>query len=126
TPAAEPAVQGFEIAAPLAAEVDGATVAWTERRLLLRAAARANSEGEALRQRVTAAETALLALNVPGPGKPYTLHRERMEAAVRAILQRQGVAEWVQGAIAEEEPVRRARPAKKRRWQVRVTVDEAA
>src|SRR5712692_2709717 len=59
TPEEEPAVQGFEIAAPLELLVDGATVAWTERRLLLRAAARANSEGEALRQRVTSAETAL-------------------------------------------------------------------
>src|SRR6266566_980527 len=107
TPEAEPAVQGFEIAAPLAEWVDGATVAWTERRLLLRAAARAKSDGEALRQRVTSAETALLALNVPGPGKRYTLQRERMEAAVRAIRQRQGVAEWVQVAIEEVVPVRR-------------------
>jgi len=120
TPEAEPAVQGFEIAVPLEAEGDGATVAWTERRLLLRAAARANSEGEALRQRVTTAETALRALNVPGPGKPYTLQRERMAAAVRAILQRQGVAEWVEGAIEAVGPVT------KRRWQVRVTVDEEA
>src|SRR6266852_880645 len=31
TPEAEPAVQGFEIAVPLAVEVDGVTVAWTER-----------------------------------------------------------------------------------------------
>jgi transposase len=123
TPEAEPAVQGFEVAAPLAAAVDGATVAWTERRLLLRSAARAKSEGEALRQRVTTAETALAALNVPGPGKRYTLQRERMEGAVRAILQRQGVAEWVQVAIEEVVPVRRWA---KRRWQVRVTVDAAA
>jgi transposase len=133
TPEEEPAVQGFEIAAPLAAEGDGATVAWTERRLLLRSAARAKSEGEALRQRVTSAETSLGALNVPGPGKPYTLHRERMEGAVRAILQRQEVAEWVQIAIEEVVQVRRVRRSQgqrahrvtERRWQVRVTVDEA-
>ena len=134
TPEEEPAVQGFEIAAPLAAEVDGATVAWTERRLLLRSAARATSEAEALRQRVTTAETSLRALNEPGPGKPYTLHRERMEGAVRAILQRQGVAEWVQVAIEEVVQVRRVRRSQgqrahrvtERRWQARVTVDEAA
>jgi transposase len=134
TPEEEPAVAGFEIAAPLAAAVDGATVAWTERRLLLRAAARAKSEAEALRQRVTSAETALGALNVPGPGKPYTLHRERMEAAVRAILQRQGVAEWVAVAIEAVEQGRRVRASRgrrahrvtERRWQVRVTVDAAA
>jgi hypothetical protein len=126
TPEAEPAVQGLEIAAPLEVLLEGATVAWTERRMLLRAAARANSEGEALRQRVTTAETALWALNVPGPGKRYTLQRERMEGAVRAILQRQGVAEWVPVAIAEVVPVRGARPVTKRRWQVRVTVDKAA
>src|SRR5206468_7667927 len=117
------AVAGFEIAAPLEAPVDGATVAWTERRLLFRSAARANSEAESLRQRVTAAETALRALNVPGPGKLYTLHRERMEAAVRAILQRQAVGEWVQVAIEAVVPVRRGT---KRRWPVRVTVDAAA
>jgi transposase len=123
TPEAEPAVQGLEIAAPLVVLLDGATVAWTERRLLLRAAARAKSEGEALRQRVTSAETALAALNVPGPGKRYTLQPERMAAAVRAILQRQAVGEWVQVAIEEVVPVRRGT---KRRWQVRVTVDEEA
>jgi transposase len=133
TPDAEPAVQGFEIAAPLEAPVDGATVAWTERRLLFRSTARANSEAESLRQRVTAAETALRALNVPGPGKPYTLHRERMEAAVQAILQRQAVMEWVQVAVEEVTQVRRVRASRgrrarrvtERRWQVRVTVDEA-
>jgi transposase len=123
TPEAEPAVQGLEIAAPLVVLLDGATVAWTERRLLLRAAARAKSEGEALRQRVTSAETALAALNVPGPGKRYTLQPERMAAAVRAILQRQAVGEWVQVAIEEVVPVRRGT---KRRWRVRVTVDEEA
>src|SRR5438876_780263 len=77
TPEAEPAVQGFEIAVPLAVEVDGATVAWTERCMLFRSAIRAKSEAESLRQRVTTAKSSLLALNVPGPGKPYTLHRER-------------------------------------------------
>jgi transposase len=123
TPEAEPAVQGFEIAVPLEAVGDGATVAWTERRLLFRSAARAKSEAESLRQRVTTAESSLGALNVPGPGKPYTLRRERMEAAVRAILQRQAVGEWVQGAIEEVLPVRRWT---KRRGQVRVTVDEEA
>ncbi len=133
TPDEEPAVQGLEIAAPLEVPVDGATVAWTERRWLLRSTARANSEAESLRQRVTTAETALRALNVPGPGKPYTLHRERMEAAVRAILQRQAVAEWVPVAIEEAVQERRVRAFRgrrahrvvERRWQVQVTVDEA-
>jgi transposase len=123
TPEAEPEAEGFEVTEPLVAAVDGATVAWTERRLLVRSRARAESEARALQQRVTTAETSLRALNVPGPGKPYTLHRERMEAAVRAILQRQAVGEWVQVAIEEVVPVRRGT---KRRWQVRVTVDEAA
>lgn len=134
TPEAEPAVAGFEIAVPLAAPVDGTTVEWTERRLLVRSAVRAQSEAQSLRQRVTAAEAALRALNVPGPGKPYTLHRERLEGAVRGILQRQGVAAWIQVAIEEVVPVRRARryrgqrarPVTARRWQVQVTVDEAA
>jgi hypothetical protein len=123
TPAAEPAVEGFEIVVPLAVAVDGETVAWTERRLLARSAAREKSEAQALRQRVATGAAALEALNVRGPGKRYTLHRERMEAAVRAILQRQGVAAWVQGVV--EEAVR-ARPGRERRWQVRVTTDEAA
>jgi transposase len=119
----EPAIEGFEIAVPLAVPVDGETVAWTERRLLTRSASREKSEAQALRQRVTAAETALRALNVPGPGKPYTLRRERMEGAVRGILQRPGVAAWVQAVIKEAVP---ARPGRERRWQVQVTVDEVA
>jgi transposase len=134
TPDAEPAVAGFEIAVPLEAQGEGTTVAWTERRLLSRSAARATSEAQSLRQRVTAAETALRALNVPGPGKPYTRHRERLEGAVRAILQRQAVAEWIQVGIEETVQVRRvrryqgqrARRVTERRWQVQVTVDEAA
>ncbi len=132
TPDEAPAVAGFEIAVPLEAEVDGTAVAWTERRLLARSTARAESEAQSLRQRVTVAETALRALNVPGPGKPYTLHRERMEAAVQAIRQRQGVAEWVAVAIEEvvqvrrgrRSPGQRARRVVERRWQVQVTVDE--
>jgi transposase len=118
TPEAEPAVAGFEIAVALETAVDGAPVAWTERRLLLRSAARATSEAAALRERVAAAETALRALNVPGPGKPYTRRRERLEAAVRTILARPGVAACVRTTIAELKA--------ERRWQVRVTVDEAA
>jgi transposase len=134
TPDAEPEAEGFEVTVPLEAPVDGTPVAWTERRLLVRSTARAQSEAQSLRQRVTAAETALRALNVPGPGKPYTLHRERREAAVQAILQRQGVAEWVQVATEEVVQVRRVRRSQgqrarrvvERRWQVRVTVDAAA
>jgi transposase len=134
TPNEEPAVAGFEIAVPLAAPVEGMTVEWTERRLLARSASRAQSETQSLRQRVTAAEAALRALNVPGPGKPYTLHRDRLEGAVRAILAREGVAEWVQVAIEEVVQVRRlrryrgqrARRATEQRWQVQVTVDVAA
>jgi transposase len=134
TPAEEPVVAGFEIAVPLAVEVEGTTVAWTERRLLARSAARATSEGQALRQRVTEAEAALRALNVPGPGKPYTLHRERLEAAVRAIRQRPAVAECVAVAIEEvvqvrrgrRSPGQRARRVTERRWQAQVTVDAAA
>ena len=118
TPEEEPAVAGLEISVPLAAELDGATVAWTERRLLLRSAARATSEAQALRERVAAAEAALRALNVPGPGKRYTLDRGRMEAAVRAIRQRPGVAACVRTTIGERKA--------ERRWQVRVTVDAAA
>lgn len=118
TPEAEPAVAGFEIAVPLAAELDGATVGWTERRLLMRSAARATSEAAALRERVTAAEAALRALNVPGPGKRYTLDRGRMEAAVRAIRQRPGVAACLRTTIREGKTARR--------WQVRVTVDTEA
>jgi transposase len=118
TPAVEAAVAGFEISVPLAAALDGATVAWTERRLLLRSAARATSEAAALRERVTAAEAALRALNVPGPGKRYTLDRGRMEAAVRAIRQRPGVAACVRTTIVERKA--------ERRWQVRVTVDAEA
>jgi transposase len=134
TPAAEPAVTGFEIAVPLEVLVEGTTVAWTERRLLARAADRATSEAQALQQRVRTAEAALGALNVPGPGKPYTLHRERLEGAVRAILQRQAVGEWVQTAIEEVVQTRRlrayrgqrARRVTERRWQVQVTVDETS
>jgi transposase len=118
TPAAEPAIAGFEITTTLETELDGTPVAWTERRLLLRSAARATSEAQALRERVAAAETALRALNIPGPGKPYTRRRERLEAAVRTILARPGVATCVRTTIVELKA--------ERRFQVRVTVDEAA
>src|SRR5262249_49696008 len=118
TPGEEPAVAGVGIALPLEAPTDGAARAWAGRRPPLPAAARAKSEAAARRERVTAAEAALRALNVPGPGKPYTRRRERLEAAVRAILQRPGVAACLRTTIAEVKAVRR--------WQVRVTVDAEA
>src|SRR5262249_31954653 len=118
TPEEEPAVAGVEIAVPLEAQLGGATLAWAERRPPLRAAARAEGGAAAPRGAGAAAQAALRALNVPGPGKPYTRRRERLEAAVRAILQRPGVAACLRTTIAEVKAVRR--------WQVRVTVDAAA
>src|SRR5438876_2218296 len=94
-PGEEPAAEGFELTVELTAVVAGQALTWTERRLLVRAPARAKSEAAALRRRVAAAETELEALNERGHGKRRQRDGQRLAAQVTAILARPGVEGWL-------------------------------
>lgn len=133
-PEGEPEAEGFEIAVEVTAALGGAAGVWTERRLLVRAPARAKSEEASLRRRVAAAEAALWALNERGHGKRRQRDPQRLAAQVTAIRQRHGVGDLVTVSQSERVAERwvrsyRGQPARmrvERDGQVHVAVEAAA
>jgi transposase len=83
---------GYEFARPLAAEVEGRRVAWTERVLVVRSRALAREQAEGLVRRLAQATAALLALTpTPGRGKRQIAEETTLAPAVAGVLERFGV-----------------------------------
>jgi transposase len=126
--------EGYERSVPLTAVVAGETVTWTERRLVVRSLAQAESEEKALRDRVAKTVTALEALNQRRPGCRPPADAAALQARGAAVLQRYHVEALLAVAISEQVRERRVRgyrgqPARvvvERDWQVTVSVPEAA
>ncbi len=126
--------EGYERLEVLTAEVDGQSVTWTERRLVLRALSQAQAAEAALRARLTKAQSALAALNEKGRGKKRFTEVETLRQAAEAWVEQHGVQGLLRLSYEEEvreRPVRRyrGRPAsvrQERAVQVTVTVDEEA
>jgi transposase len=126
--------EGYERSVPLTAVVAGETVTWTERRLVVRSLAQAESEEKALRDRVAKTVTALEALNQRGPGCRPPADEAALQARIAAVLKRYHVEALLAVAIRESGHERRVRgyrgqPARvvvERDWQVTVSVPEAA
>ncbi|GIW00094.1 hypothetical protein [Roseiflexus sp.] len=72
--------------APVSVEIDGATVAWNERRIAVRSPVQAHRLEEALRTRLVRAEAALLALVERKRGKRRPRSLEALREAAHAIL----------------------------------------
>lgn len=72
--------------APVSVEIDGATVAWNERRIAVRSPVQAHRLEEALRTRLVRAEAALLALAERKRGKRRPRSLEALREAAHAIL----------------------------------------
>lgn len=129
-----PLAEGYERTVVLTAPVEGEGVIWTERRLVLRSLAQAQSEEAALRDRIACTVAALEALNERGTGKRRPHDRDAFVAKVTARQQRYHVEALIEVAITEtmeERPVRayRGRPARieaRPDWQVTVRVNQAA
>jgi transposase len=79
---------GFERLEPVTAEVAGHTVAWTERRLVVRSRQLARAGESALRARLAKAQAAVAALNERGRGKRRFPGLPALQAAVEASLTR--------------------------------------
>jgi transposase len=126
--------EGFERREPLTAQVAGATLPWTERRLVIRSRQLARAAAAARRARLAKAQAAVAALNERRRGKRRLFHVPALQEAVEAILARyqvQGLRRMSDEAQVRQRPVRRdgQRPATRRVEQdirVAASVDEVA
>jgi transposase len=104
--------EGYERLVTLTTEVDGRTVTWTERRLVVRSLKHAQAAERGLRHRLAKAQAALAALNERGRGKKRYQDVESLRQAVEAIVKRYQVQGLLQlGYLTQrrERPVRRYR-----------------
>src|SRR5216683_5410483 len=101
--------EGYEQGIELSSEVQGQSVIWTERRLVVRSLKQAQAATAALHARLGKAQAALTQLTVHKQGKPVYRDADSLQQAAQAILK----AHQVQGLIrlqideqAGERPVR--------------------
>ncbi|MFH1635395.1 MAG: hypothetical protein ABIG63_15505, partial [Chloroflexota bacterium] len=80
--------EGYVREAPLTAEVEGQTLAWTERLLIVRSLKQAQTAEAALRARLEKGKSALAALNDRRRGKKRFTDVESLRQAAEAILTR--------------------------------------
>ena len=126
--------EGYERLERLTALVDGETLTWTERRLVIRSLKQAQTAERALRKRLAKAQAALTRLNERRRGKKRFTEVAPLRQAVKAILERyqaQGLLRLSYQESVYERPVRRyqGRPATvrvEREVKVTAVVDEAA
>jgi transposase len=130
----ERVAEGFERLEVITALVEGRTITWTERRLVIRSLRHAQAAERALRARLTKAQTDLAALNERGRGKKRFTEVDALQQAAEAIVERyrvQGLLRLTFVETTQERPVRRYRdrPATvriEREVQVTAAVDETA
>jgi transposase len=126
--------QGYELTVPLTALVEGKTIAWTERHLVIRSLKQARAAEKALQKRLAKALAALTALNERKRGKKRLRDVASAHQAAAAIVERyqvQGLLRVGYKAIVHQRQVRRYRDRPTRlevRCEIRVTavVDQAA
>jgi len=125
---------GYERLEVLTAKVDGQTITWTERRLVLRSLRQAQAAEAALRTRLAKAQDALATLNQRGRGKKRFTDGESLRQAAEALVAQHQVQGLLRLSYAEEVKERsvrryRGRPAtvrQEREVQVTAVVDEKA
>lgn len=127
--------QGFEVTVERTAEVDGQTVTWQERGLVVQSTAYAEAQRQALARRLRQAEAELLALTPPpGRGKRQFREEAELQAAVEQIVAHYRVTglldiTWERQATSRHVRGYGGRPARVEttvRYQVHVTRNEAA
>ena len=125
---------GYEQSVVLSQEIEGQTVSWTERRLVIRSLQHAKASEEALRTRLNKARTELEQLNTSKQGKERIKDADSMRAAALAVLKRHRVDGLFQLMIDEQVQERAVRayggrPARietNRLATLQVAVDEQA
>lgn len=123
--------EGYERQVTLTAEIEGETVTWTERWLVIRSLKQARAAESRLRKRLERVQTALRALNEGGRGKKRYGDVADLRQAAEAIVEEhrvQGLLRLSYDAIVHERKVRRyrERPTRvvEREPRVTVAVDE--
>jgi len=104
--------EGYERLVTLTTAVEGRTVTWTERRLVIRSLKHAQAAERGLRSRLSKAQSALTALNERGRGKKRYQDVESLRQVVEAIVKRyrvQGLLQLGYLTLRHERPVRRYR-----------------
>jgi transposase len=130
----EKIAEGFERMEELTAQVDGETVTWTERRLIIRSSSLAKKAIRGLHTRLAHAQTALAALTERKRGKKVWRDVDELRKAAEAILVRRNVVGLLHldvQQVIHERPLRAygQRPATirvEKELSVQVTVDEQA
>jgi len=87
--------EGYEQGSELSSKVQGQSVTWTERRLVVRSLKQAQAATAALHSRLGKAQAALTQLTVHKQGKPVYRDADALQQAAQAILK----AHQVQGLI---------------------------
>ena len=105
----EKIAEGYEQSVRLRAEVDGKTITWIERHLIVRSFQHARSSEEALRTRLAKAQAELLALNEHKQGKKLIEDAASLQAAAEKVLQQYRVAGLLKLHIAEQSVERHIR-----------------
>jgi hypothetical protein len=101
--------EGYELAVPLSAEIDGQTITWTERRFLVRSLSLAKASEQAVQRRLARAQSAVAQLLAPRRGKPRLTERAQIEQAVADLLADARVERLLDVTVQEtvtEHPVR--------------------
>jgi transposase len=130
----EKIAEGFEQTEELTARVDGETVTWTERRLVIRSLSFARKAVRGLHTRLAHAQAALAALTERKRGKKVWHDVDELRQAAEAILVRRNVVGLLHldvQQVIHERPLRAygQRPAMirvEKELSLQVTVDEQA
>lgn len=94
--------EGFEQTVHLTTTVDGKSVTWVERRLVVRSLAQAHAAETALRARLDKAELALKALNERHQGKERLTEVDALRHTAEALLKRLDVEGLFQLSYSEQ------------------------
>lgn len=105
----EQIAEGYEQSIEISAEVNGKTVTWTERHLIMRSLQQARKEGERLRARLTKAHAELLQLNERKQGKRRLEDGVAMRLAAEKVLAKYQVASLLKLKIREQSEERTIR-----------------
>lgn len=94
--------QAYERPETLTANVDGKSIVWTERRLVVRSIKKAQAAKQALQARIDKAKVALQALNQRGRGRQHFREVGPVQKAAEAILERYQVQNLLKVSYQED------------------------
>jgi transposase len=87
----EAIAHGYASTVPLQADIEGETITWTERRLVVRSLHLAQAQGRALEARVSKALAAIAHLNERAQGKKRFTEEAELQGAVESLVKRYDV-----------------------------------